>query len=210
MRPSCTWKMPRNHRKKTCTYHLPILCVCGWAQPFTFIHDLAHPSVHTAQPSLHFFPPNYCMHDLPTATVATPFHTNRSVAHKTYIHHFPIHALRCYPLYRSVHKHCHIRDVLLPCLVLQDEYCYWNSHCCHCHYVYEPHIKYILILSLHTTTAAEIKKWKYFYITKTVFLSWNYEYTDKFILHHIKSHHICIFSMHVFSYPRFIKAWKKI
>jgi hypothetical protein len=64
-------------------------------------------------------PPNCYMHGLPTATVPMLFHANRSVAHKTSVHHFPLHALRCYPLYRSVHKHSHIWDYR--CLVWCNE-----------------------------------------------------------------------------------------
>jgi len=47
--------------------------------------------------------------------VHMPFHANCSVMHRTSLYHFPLHALQCYPLYRSVHKHCHI--CYYPCLV---------------------------------------------------------------------------------------------
>ena len=46
--------MPRNHNKernqgnkKEHTYHLPILCLCGWEQLFNF-DDLADAAVFTA------------------------------------------------------------------------------------------------------------------------------------------------------------------
>jgi hypothetical protein len=151
------------------------------AQPFTFTHDLAHPSVHTALPSLHFCPPNCCMHSLPTATVPMPFHTNCSAAHNTsHFIHFDV--ILCTGVFTNIATFGMYR-CLVWCyeemstftgilIAITDIMCMGRT------------ITYVVILSLHTTTAAEIKKRKCFFITKTVLLSWNYENTDKFTLHH--------------------------
>jgi hypothetical protein len=115
MRPSRTWKMPRNYRNITCTLPPPSsVFVDGHSRspsPMTCLifrttqHSCHSTSVHQTAACTAFQLPQFPRRFARTVQLPTK-HTNQ----------FPLHALRCYPPYRPVHKHCHIRDVSLFCV----------------------------------------------------------------------------------------------
>jgi hypothetical protein len=126
-------------------------------------------------------------------------HAYCSVMHRTSFYHFPLHALQCYPLYKIDHKH--VTSGTMPASfgvtwkwVLLLESSLLSLILC----VQEAESTYTVIPSLHTTTAAEIKRENISALV-TVLLSWNYENSDKFTLQSCPLIHW--FSMHGLLWP---------